>query len=257
MNAVPLPNISAEDCVDAFIRHWVTLFGTSKHIFTDRGTQFTSSFKLSMCNYLRAQQHHAKAYHPQARGQIERLNRTLKNSLRCQDNANEWYDNQPWALIAMRNSPKEDLGNFFPTDFVLGHSIRLPREFFHVRNRDGPKSNAFVSKFGHNVASLRFMPPRQADRAPYLDKNLFSPATTHVCVRVDSHRSPLQPIYQGPYKVLAKFSKYFKLDMQHGINNVSIDRIKTAHLSSVSSPIVTTARGRVISPPAKLRDYCL
>ena len=50
MNAVPLPNISAEECVDAFIRHWVTLFGTPEHIFTDRGTQFTSSLWLSMCN---------------------------------------------------------------------------------------------------------------------------------------------------------------------------------------------------------------
>ena len=112
MNAVPLTNISAEKCVGSFVRHWVTLFGTPEHIFTDRGTQLISSLWLSMCNYLGAQQHHATAYHPQAQGQIDRLNRTLKNSLRCQDNANEWYDNLPWALMALRNSPKEDLGNF-------------------------------------------------------------------------------------------------------------------------------------------------
>ena len=149
--------------------------------------------------------------------------------------------------------------NFFPTDFVFGHPIRLRGEFFDVSNHDGPEPDpdSFVSKFGHYVASLRFMPPRQTDRAFHLDKNLFTPATTHVYVRVDSHRSPLQPVYQGPYKVLAKFSKYFKLDMWHGINNVSIDRIKTAHIPSVSSPIVTTTRGRVIRPPAKLHDYCL
>ena len=74
---------------------------------------------------------------------------------------------------------------------------------------------------------------------------------------MDSHCSPLQPVYQGPHKVLAKFSKYFKLDMRHGINNVSIDRIKTAQIPRVSSPIVTTTRGRVIRLPAKLRDNCL
>ena len=89
-------------------------------------------------------------------------------------------------------------------------------EFFDVCNHDGPEPDAFVSKFEHNVASLRLMPPLQADR---LDKNLFSPATTHVYVRVGSHRPPLQPVYQGPYKVLAKFIKYFKLDRRQGINN--------------------------------------
>ena len=50
-----------------------------------------------MCNYLGAQQHHATTYPPLAQGQIERLNKTLKNSLRCQDNINEWYD-QWWIL---------------------------------------------------------------------------------------------------------------------------------------------------------------
>ena len=161
--------------------------------------------------------------------------------------------------MALRNSPKKDLGNFSHTDFVLGHSIQLPWEFFDVSNHDGPEldPDAFVSKFAPYVASLRFMPPRQTDRASYLDKNLVSPATTHVYVRVDSHRSQLQPLYQGPYKVLAKFSKYFRLDMRHGINNVSINRIKTSQLPNVSSPIVTTSRGRVVRPHAKLRDYCL
>ena len=90
-----------------------------------------------MCNHLDAQQHHATAYYPQAQNQIERLNGTFKNSLRCQDNANKWYDNPPWALMALRNSPKEDLGNFSPTDFVLGHHTRLPGEFFDVSNHDG------------------------------------------------------------------------------------------------------------------------
>ena len=151
--------------------------------------------------------------------------------------------------MALHNSPKEDLGNFSPTDFVLGHPIRLPREFFDVSNHDSREADAFLRKFGHYVTSFRFMPPHQANRVSYLDKKLFSPATTHVYVRVDSHRSPLQPVYQGTFKVLAKFSKYFELDMQHALNNVSIDRIKTAHLFGVSSSITTTTKGGVVRPP--------
>ena len=37
--------------------------------------------------------------------------------------------------------------------------------------------------------------------------------------------------------------------MPPGINNVFIDCVKTAHLPSVSSPIATTTRGRVVRPP--------
>ena len=150
--------------------------------------------------------------------------------------------------------PQRRPWQFFPTDFVLGHPMRLPGEFVDVGNHNGPEAdpNAFVCKFRHYVAYLRFMPSRQADRASYLDKNFFSPTTTHVYVRLDSHRSPLQSAHQGPFKVLAKIFKYFKFHMRHGINNVSIDQIKTAHLLSVSSPIVTTARGRVVCPPTKL-----
>ena len=39
--------------------------------------------------------------------------------------------------MALCNSPKEDLGNFFPTDFVLGHPIQLPGEFSDVSKHDG------------------------------------------------------------------------------------------------------------------------
>ena len=95
---------------------------------------------------------------------------------------------------------------------MLGYPIQIPREFFDVSDHDGPGANpnAFVCKFGHYIASLDFIPPSQVDKASNLDKNLFSPATTHVYVRVDSHRSPLQPLYQGPNIMLAKFSTYFK-----------------------------------------------
>ena len=90
-----------------------------------------------MNNYLGAQQHHATAYHSQAYGQIERFNRTLKSSLRRQDKTNEWYDDLPWALMALHNSTKKCLGNFSLTDFVLGHPIRLPGEFFDGTNHYG------------------------------------------------------------------------------------------------------------------------
>ena len=51
-----------------------------------------------------------------------------------------------------------------------------------------------------------------------------------VFVRKDASRSPLERTYFGPFKVIYKADKHFTL-LQNGVlNNVSINRLKTAHL---------------------------
>ena len=156
-----------------------------------------------MCNHLGSQLHQYTAYHPQAQGLFERLNRTLKTTIKSHGDPTHWYDQLPWALMALRNSPKEDLADFSPTDFVFGQSIRLPGEFFDSRPAEADiDAHGFMSKFGSFVHSLRYMQPRQTTRKAYVDEVLFQPETTHVYVRVEGHKPPLHPPYRGPYKVL-------------------------------------------------------
>ena len=50
-------------------------------------------------------------------------------------------------------------------------------------------------------------------------------------IRRDARRTPLQPVYEGPFKVLKKFAKYFVVDLRRRVDNVSIDRLKSAALS--------------------------
>ena len=65
-HAIPLVTITSEECVDAFIRHWIATIGCPTHIFCDRGAQFKSSARKEMCKYLGSQLHFACLYHPQA-----------------------------------------------------------------------------------------------------------------------------------------------------------------------------------------------
>ena len=75
------------------------------------------------------------------------------------------------------------------------------------------------------------MPPRRVNRKSYLDKALFAPETTYVYIRRNAHRAPLQPVYDGPFKVVKKFFKYFVVDLRRHVDNVSIDCLKSAALS--------------------------
>ena len=65
---------------------------------------------------------------------------------------------------------------------------------------------------------LRSQIPRALDNCSY------------VFIRVDRHRSPLQCPFEGPYKVLQRSSKFFKVDLGTRTENISIDRLKPAFL---------------------------
>ena len=106
IHAIPLVGIFSKECVSAFIHNWVALFDCPEKIFCDRGTQFISSLWHEMCRFLGCQIKHLIAYHPQAQSFVERLNRSLKTSLRAYEEPFQWCHSLPWILLALRNSPK-------------------------------------------------------------------------------------------------------------------------------------------------------
>ena len=53
---------------------------------------------------------------------------------------------------------------------------------------------------------------------------------THVFVRKDRVRHPLESPYDGPYKVLDRTDKFFTLDFGGRKDTVSLDRLKPAYL---------------------------
>ena len=55
---------------------------------------------------------------------------------------------------------------------------------------------------------------------------------THVFVRNDAVRKPLQPPYNGPFLVLKRSPKHYTIDYNGQPTTVSLDRIKLAHLDS-------------------------
>ena len=79
------------------------------------------------------------------------------------------------------------------------------------------------------ISSLRPVPPRPvADSSSYVDPALQQ--AEYVFVRNDATRSSLTKVYFGPFKVVYTTDKYFTLLQNENFNNVSIDRLKTAHL---------------------------
>ena len=79
------------------------------------------------------------------------------------------------------------------------------------------------------MQQLRALPARQqSPRKVYVHSELST--CSHVFVRHDANRKPLQAPYDGPYKVLKRTEKYFTLDIKGKQETISLDRLKPAHL---------------------------
>jgi len=224
--ALPLQNITADECARAFISGWVARYGSPLEITSDRGRQFISSLWSAMAASLGAQTHHTTAYHPQANGLVERFHRSLKTALRARLSSANWMDHLPWVLLGLRSTLKEDLGAS-PADMVFHHQPLLPGDFVC------PPPHSPM----HPVAQL---PKHHASPAAVIPASLQR--ATHVFVRLDAHRSPLDRPYLGPYAVLQRTDKTLTLDVRGRSETVSIDRVKPAFLATDQSSFVTPPR---------------
>ena len=70
--------------------------------------------------------------------------------------------------------------------------------------------------------------------------------TNFVFIRSDARKSLLQTPYDGPFEVLERSAKHFKLRKGNQVDNVSIDRLKPAYLDQ-SQP------AQVAQPPRRGR----
>ncbi|GFW82504.1 hypothetical protein TNCV_1793971 [Trichonephila clavipes] len=220
--AQPLKDITAE--AEAFFSSWVSRFGTPAILTTDRGRQFESSLFKALSKLLGVQKCRTTGYHPQANGMIEELHRPLKSAIKCHA-TERWTEVLPIILLGLRASLKEDI-LCTPAELVFGTTIRLPGEMFDSSKPDDDVVN-FVSKLKSHMQSLHPKPPKHHGKRPvFIHPGLLE--ATHVFLRRDMLRRPLQQPYDGPFKVLQRKDKVFFLDINGKRVSVSIDRCKPA-----------------------------
>ena len=227
--AIPLVDAQTTTCARAFAAHWVARFGVPADMTSDRGSQFTSELWSVLSQLHGTRLHRTSAYHPQSNGLVERFHRHLKSALMARLDGPNWLDELPWVLLGIRTAPKEDLG-CSSAELVYGAPLTVPGDFI-PRGQETQEAARFLPRLRERVRDLA---PRPS--IPHGTRPSSVPSTlahsAYVFVRRDSHRPPLTPPYEGPYKVLTHGEKSFVLDYGNRHDRVSIDRLKPAHLDS-------------------------
>jgi hypothetical protein len=169
------------------------------------------------------------AYHPSSNGIVERFHRRLKEALKCHNAT--WTEALPLVLLGIRNDIKEGIETA-PSELVCGTTLRLPADLVEVHDRQlQHPTTDFVANLKTRMQTIQF-----TKTTCHKEQQVYVPRSLHtakfVFVRVDSVKKPLQPPYDGPYRVLSTGDKYFKVLVRGKPNTISVDRLKPAYVEA-------------------------
>ncbi len=234
----------------AMFHGWISRFGVPAIITSDRGAQFTSSLWSAICSLLNIKHKTTTAFHPQSNGMVERFHRQLKNSLRARLASSDWFDHLPWVLLGLRSVPREDSATS-ASEAVYGSELTLPHQFLTVPD---PPSKQFYDALKSSMSGFHPVPARH-NTLPASDLQEHVPDLLSSCpmvfVRKDGHVPPLAPLYAGPYKVLSRSRRTFRLQVGNRAETVSVQRLKPAITAEEDTPELPPRRGR---PPRAVRQ---
>jgi hypothetical protein len=119
---------------ELYIARIVSLHGVPKVIVSDRGSQFTSRFWNSLHEALGTKLSFSTAYHPQTRGQTERVNQILEDMLRAcvLSYGTKWEDCLPFAEFSYNNSYQTSL-QMAPFEALYGRKCHTPLNWSETR----------------------------------------------------------------------------------------------------------------------------
>ena len=224
--AIPIEEANAVSCAAALLHVWVARFGVPDIITSDRGSVFLSELWTELAGLMGTRLNRTTAYNPEANGMVERLHRTLKQALMSRCKSHDWFYHLPWVMLGLRTTPKEGL-DVSCAEMVYGEPLVVPGEFFPCDLNEQRNLNRLHRQLDQFKP---FQQTKSNKRSQYIPKTLYD--SPFVFIRNDGHRPPLTHPYRGPFKVIERKQKAFKIKMGNRTDWESVDRVKPAYLDS-------------------------
>lgn len=231
------------------------------NVITDRGSQFEAELFQELSSLIGFHRLRTTAYHPQTNGMVERMHRTLKTAIMARKKS--WLISLPIVLLGIRAAVNES--QFSPFTALTGSNVLLPSLLINESSQSSNFSSETVRELAVEMNRIDFNQfssgHHHAKTNSYVPKDLRN--CSHVWLRIDRIRRPLEAPYSGPYKVIKRNDKYFTIELTCGRQNtVSINRLKPAILpqepiqrhSSQPDPQSSTSQNDNIVTPEESPD---
>lgn len=108
VEAEPLAKITEVNTSKFLWKNIISRFGIPHSLVSDNGKQFDNRKVRDLCDELGIRKHFSTPHHPQANGQVEAVNKTIKLTLKRKLDASKgaWVDELPQVLWAIRTTCK-------------------------------------------------------------------------------------------------------------------------------------------------------
>ncbi|GBL87567.1 hypothetical protein AVEN_165174-1 [Araneus ventricosus] len=180
---------------------------------------------------------------------VERFHRQLKASLMCRLGSTErWVQQVPTILLGIRTAFKEDI-NASSAELVYGSNLRLPSQFLQD-NSVKTEPSEFLGLLRQHFRDLRPVAASSHSSAQiFVYKELVK--CSHVFVRRDAVRRPLQQPSDGPFLVLQRKAKDYKIQVKDKPIWISINRLKPVFGLKEPGALVSTCKSSAYIPAIK------
>ena len=222
LECYPLPNQTASRVARAVVDEFISRFGCPLTIHTDQGTNFTSGLFVSVCQLLQINKTRTTGYRPCSNGQVERMNRTLLQMIRCLQakNVRNWDEYLPQLAGAIRATVNRSTG-FTPNKMMLGREVNKPADIvFGVAEANSLERSESehvqhltqVLQETHQLARENLRANQERQKMSYDSSKYQAEYNEGDLVYLRDERTrvglskKLLPVYSGPYLVVQVIS---------------------------------------------------
>ena len=207
-DAIPLPDGKAATVARALDERVFAYFGIPERIHSDQGRQFQSELFQACCELWGCEKTETTPYRPQGNSVVERLNRTLGNSLRAlliDFEQEEWDRLLPQIVRTLRATPHRVTGET-ANMLLMGREARLPPNIHHPVEMPEFTTDEYIVQLKERLDAVRgklrqMQGPREM---PDVDP-IYKPGDQVWLKSYFKGRgkgAKLQPKFIGPYRVL-------------------------------------------------------
>ena len=198
--AFPTRGETASTVCKILLREIIPRYGIPLALGSDNGPAFVSKISQELASRLGINWKLHCIYRPQSSGQVERMNRTLKETLikLKEETGENWVELLPYALFRARCTPY--VKSWAPYEIMFGQPVplvpKLTTEEIEVSNHNFLKSLQALQQVREEVRALQRLPQPEG-------KSPAKPLEPGQWVWVLNHRQGnLEPRWLGPFQVL-------------------------------------------------------
>ena len=256
----PLKEKSAREVARFIYEDLICRWGCSEYHITDQGREFVNSTNKELLDLCGTKQRITSAYHPQANGLSERMNRSTQESLRKSlqnEHEFDWVDMIPTIAFSHRSSMNAST-RLSPLEMILGHKpnvpidiymkypteedldrdltkeevARLEREYLDTRIEEMKKvKETTIGRAKVNIANAQIRQKRNYDKRFESKENFEIGDLVLLENQVNKNRKggKRQNRFSGPYTIL-DISKAGNCTLKHKDGAVKKNKHPLAHL---------------------------